>query len=152
VTSSIGTEVSNITASAVSYVENYLENVATSLLTDGFHLSDFDFGPLDIDFNFNVPDIPAADLSFQFDDMELYMEIDTILSGGATYTLNLYTSESPIGFAVAEDLLIGVVFSVDLILSVESEVDISTGFHIQLHDGVVINIPMFDHNVSSITL
>jgi hypothetical protein len=133
-------------------VEHYLENVTSLILTDGIHLSDFDFGPLDIDFDVKVPDIPSADLSFQFDGMELYMEIDTILSSGATYTLNLYTSKSPIGFAVAEDLLIGVVFSVDLILSVESEVDISTGFHIQLHDGVIINIPMFGHNVSSITL
>lgn len=121
-------------------------------MTDGFHLSDFDFGPLDIDFDVEVPEIPSADLNFQFDGMELYMEMDTILSSGATYTLNLYTSKSPIGFAVAEDLLIGIVFSVDLILSVESEVDISTGFHIQLHDGVLINIPMFDRNVSSITL
>jgi hypothetical protein len=133
-------------------VEHYLKNVTTLILTDGFHINDFDFGPLDIDFDVEVPDIPSADLSFQFDGMELYMEINTNLSRGATYTLNLFTLKSPIGFAVAEDLLIGVVFSVDLILSVESEVDISTGFHIQLHDGVMINIPMFDHNVSSITL
>lgn len=133
-------------------MEHYLKNVTTLILTDGFHISDFDFGPLDIDFDVEVPDIPSADLSFQFDGMELYMEINTNLSSGATYTINLFTSKSPIGFAVAEDLLIGVVFSVDLILSVESEVDISTGFHIQLHDGVTINIPMFDHNVSSITL
>jgi hypothetical protein len=84
--------------------------------------------------------------------MELYMEIDTTLSGGATYTLNLYTSETAIGFTVGEDLLIGVIFSVDLILSVESEIDISSGFHIQLNDGVAIDIPMFDRNVSSITL
>jgi hypothetical protein len=105
-----------------------------------------------VDFNFKVPEIPACDLSFQFDGMELYMEIDTTLSSGATYTLNLYTSKTPLGFAVGEDLLIGVVFSVDLILSVESEIDISTGFHIQLHDGIEINIPIFDQNVSSIIL
>ncbi len=133
-------------------MEHYLENVTTLILTDRIHLSDFDFGPLDTDFDVEIPNIPSADLSFQFDGMELYMDIDTTLSSGATYTLNLYTSKTPIGFGVAEDLLIGVVFSVDLILSVESDVDISSGFHIQLHDGVMINIPMFDHNVSSITL
>jgi len=116
------------------------------------HINDLNFPPLQIDFDLDVPDIPQCELNFQFDGMELYMEIDTTLSSGATYTLNLYTSKTPIGFAVAEELLVGVVFSVDLILSVESEVDISSGFHILLNDGVAIAIPMFDQNISSITL
>lgn len=133
-------------------MENYVENVTTSLVTDGFSISDFDFGPLNLDFDVKVPALPSADLKFQFDGMELYMEMNTVLASGATYTLNLYSSDTPIGFAVANDLLVGVVFSVDLILSVESEIDISTGFHIQLHDGIAIDIPMFDQNVSSITL
>lgn len=80
------------------------------------------------------------------------MEIDTILSGSATYTLNLYTSNTPIGFGVGKDLLVGVVFSIDLIISVDAEIDISTGFHIKLNDGIAIDIHMFDHDVSSITL
>jgi hypothetical protein len=121
-------------------------------LSAGFNVNDIDFPPLELDFDVNVPAVPASDLKFQFDGLELYMEIDTILSGGATYTLNLYKSETAIGFAVANDLLVGVVFGIDLILSVESEIDISTGFHIQLHDGIAINIPMFDQDVSSINL
>jgi hypothetical protein len=152
VTSAVETEFTNLTTSAITYVENYVKN-ETSLLTSGdFHIDDLDYPPLMFDFDVAIPQIPACDLQFQFDGMELYMEIDTILSSGATYTLNLYTSKTPIGFSVADDLLIGVVFSVDLILSVESEIDISTGFHIQLHDGVAINIAMFDRNVSSIAL
>jgi hypothetical protein len=152
VTSEIETEVDNITTTAVDYVENYVKSVITSITSDGFHIDDFDFPPIQVDFDIDVPDIPECELRFQFDGMELYMEIDTTLSSGATYTLNLYTSETAIGFTVGEDLLIGVIFSVDLILSVESEIDISSGFHIQLNDGVAIDIPMFDHNVSSITL
>jgi hypothetical protein len=149
VTSETETKISNITKTAVDYIENYVKSVITS---NGLDIDDLDFPPIQIDFDIDVPEIPECELLFQFDGMELYMQIDTILSGGATYTLNLYTSETPIGFAVGEDLLIGVIFSVDLILSVESEIDISSGFHIQLNDGVVINIPMFDQNVSSITL
>jgi hypothetical protein len=84
--------------------------------------------------------------------MELYMLLDTILSAGTTYTLNLYSSISPIGLAVGDELQVGVIFSVDLILSVEAEIDISSGFHIKLEDGIAIDIPMFDQNVSSITL
>ena len=149
VTSEIKTEVDNITTTVVDYVENYVKSVVTS---DEFHIDDLDFPPIQIDFDIDVPDIPECELRFQFDGMELYMQIDTTLSSGATYTLNLYTSETPIGFAVGKDLLVGVIFSVDLILSVESEIDISSGFHIQLNDGVTIDIPMFDQNVSSITL
>jgi hypothetical protein len=149
VTSEIETEVNNITSTAVDYVENYVKSVITS---DVFQIDDFDFPPIQIDFDIDIPDIPECELRFQFDGMELYMQIDTIISSGATYTLNLYTSKTPIGFAVGEGLLIGVIISVDLILSVESEIDISSGFHIQLNDGVAINIPMFSQDVSSITL
>lgn len=152
VTSEIETDVDNITTTAIDYVESYVKSVITSVTSDGFHIDDLDFPPIQIDFDVDVPNIPECELQFQFDGMELYMQIDTILSGGATYTLNLYTSESEIGFTVGKDLLIGIIFSVDLILSVESEIDISSGFHIQLNDGVAINIPMFDQNVSSITL
>ena len=148
-TSEIGTEVENITTTAIDYVENYVKTVITS---NGFHINDLAFPPIKVDFDIDVPDIPECELRFQFDGMELYMQTDTTLSGGATYTLNLYTSETPIGFKVSDELLIGVIFSVDLILSVESEIDISSGFHIQLKDGVAIDIPMFSHNVSSITL
>lgn len=149
VTSEIQTELDNITTTAIDYVENYVKSVITS---DGFHIDDLAFPPIKIDFDVDVPDIPECELRFQFDGMELYMQIDTTLSGGATYTLNLYESETPVGFAVSDDLLVGVIFSIDLILSVESEIDISSGFHIQLNDGIAIDIPMFDKNVSSITL
>jgi hypothetical protein len=152
VTSGIDTEIDNITTTAIKYLENYVKNVTNLFTSDELHINDLNFPPLQIDFDLDVPDIPQCELNFQFDGMELYMEIDTTLSSGATYTLNLYTSKTPIGFAVAEELLVGVVFSVDLILSVESEVDISSGFHILLNDGVAIAIPMFDQNISSITL
>lgn len=80
------------------------------------------------------------------------MEIDTILNLGATYTINMFTSQTPIGFKLADDFQVGVIFSIDLILSVESQIDISTGFHILLDDGIAIDLHMFDKDVSSITL
>jgi hypothetical protein len=140
-------EVQNITSAAV----NNIQGVATNF-TDGLDFEDFDFPTIPLDFNIDIPDIPECRLRFQFDGMELYMLLDTILSAGTTYTLNLYSSISPIGLAVGDELQVGVIFSVDLILSVEAEIDISSGFHIKLEDGIAIDIPMFDQNVSSITL
>lgn len=151
VTAEIGEEFGNITTTFVDYAENYTQSVITGL-GDGFDLEDFDFPPLDIDLDIDIPDIPGCELQFQFDGLELYMEIDTILSGGASYTINLYTSRTPIGFKLGDELTVGVIFSIDLILSVEAQIDISTGFHILLNDGIAIDLHMFDKNVSSITL
>ena len=143
--------IDNVTTTVVDYVEDYIGNVTTNL-ADGIDVDDFDLPPIDVEFNIDIPDIPECQLQFQFDGMELYVLIDTVLSAGATYTLNLYTSESPIGFAIGENLEIGVIFDIDLILSVDGEIDISTGFHIKLDDGLAIDIPMFDDNISSIDL
>ncbi len=152
VTSQIETQTTNITTTAVDYIENYVETVLGDVESANFHIDDLDFPPIPVGFDIDVPAIPECDLQLQFDDLELYVQIDTTLSGGATYTLNLYESETIAGFTAGENLLVGVVFSIDLILSVDAEIDISSGFHIQLNDGLAINIPIFDQNVSSITL
>ena len=80
------------------------------------------------------------------------MQIDTTLSLGATYTLNLYSSTTPLGIRITEELQLGIIFGVDLILSVQGEIDISSGFHIKLNDGVALNIAMFGDQVSDIVL
>ncbi|KAL7619871.1 hypothetical protein AAE478_010417 [Parahypoxylon ruwenzoriense] len=149
-TSDVRDEILNVTDAAIDYVEDYFSGVFTKL-QDGIDLDDFDFPPVQIDFNVDVPDIPECHLQFQFDGLELYMLVDTVLSAGATYNLNLYSSNSPIGISASDDLSIGVIFSVDLILSVDAEIDISSGIHIQLEDGVGIDMALFGKNVSSIT-
>ncbi|KAH6717353.1 hypothetical protein BKA61DRAFT_573392 [Leptodontidium sp. MPI-SDFR-AT-0119] len=151
VTSEIAGEIGNFSTAVVDYVQKTINDTTTNIRKDGLDIDDFDFPPIEIDFDIDIPDIPECELEFQFDQMELYMQVDTILSSGATYTINLYTSRTPIGFAVGDDLMIGIVFTVDLIIAVETEIDISSGFHIQLNDGIAINIPIFNHNVSSIT-
>lgn len=78
----------------VDDIENYVENNLTS---DEFHIDDFDFLTVEFDLDFGIPSIPESELRLQFDGMELYVQVDTILSAGATYTLSLYTSETEIG-------------------------------------------------------
>ena len=152
ITSEIAGGIGNFSTAVVDYVEKYFDNTTINVLKDGFDIDDFDLPPIEVDFNIDIPDIPECELRFQFDEMELYMQVDTILSLGATYTINLYTSRTPIGFAVGDDLLVGVVFTIDLILDVVSEIDIRSGFHIQLNDGIAINIPIFNRNISNIVL
>lgn len=80
------------------------------------------------------------------------MLIDTTLSMGATYNLPLYKSETVLGVSVTESLEVGIIFTIDLILSVEGEIDISSGFHIKLEDGLAIDIALFSNDVSDIHL
>ncbi|KAI3587352.1 hypothetical protein IWW34DRAFT_643093 [Fusarium oxysporum f. sp. albedinis] len=133
------------------YIEKYIDTVADNL-EDGFDMDDFDLPPLDYNLNIDIPEIPEFRLQFQFDGLEVYMLIDTVLSAGATYTLNLYTSTTPAGFAVRDSLEVGVIFAIDLILSVEGEINISSGFHLRLDDGVLFDIAIFSKEISNLTM
>ncbi|KAI8412469.1 hypothetical protein FOFC_05726 [Fusarium oxysporum] len=133
------------------YIEKYIDKVADNL-EDGFDMDDFDLPPLDYNLNIDIPEIPEFRLQFQFDGLEVYMLIDTVLSAGATYTLNLYTSTTPAGFAVRDNLEVGVIFAIDLILSVEGEINISSGFHLRLDDGVLFDIAIFSKEISNLTM
>ncbi|KAI0836991.1 hypothetical protein F5Y06DRAFT_305047 [Hypoxylon sp. FL0890] len=149
-TGQVENEVSNITDAVIDSIENYIPTVIHNL-EDGIDLDDFDFPPINATFNVDFPDIPECRLQFSFDGLELYMHLDTVLSGGATYNLNLYSSNTPIGISASKDLFLGVIFSVDLILSAEAQIDISSGIHMKLEDGVGLDMALFGRNVSSIT-
>ncbi|OTA92445.1 hypothetical protein M434DRAFT_12375 [Hypoxylon sp. CO27-5] len=149
-TGQVKNEISNITDEVIDSIENYFPTVLHNL-EDGIDLDDFDFPPINATFDVDFPDIPECRLQFSFDGLELYMLLDTVLSAGATYNLNLYSSNTPIGVSASNELFLGVIFSVDLILSAEAQIDISSGIHIKLEDGVGLDMALFGRNVSSIT-
>jgi hypothetical protein len=139
----------SIASTAIDYVENTLKEM----------VHDMDFDPSDfppptmsnLTFELDVPGIPETILQLQFDALELYMQLDTTLDSGASYTINLFTPETPLALTVP-GLDIGVWFVLDLILETDTSVDMSSGFHIKLDDGVQINIAMFANNASGIVL
>jgi hypothetical protein len=150
-TREIGEEIDNITSTAIAYLEDEIPGVLTNL-TDDLDFDDIDLPPLNISFNLDVPEIPECGLHFQFDDLELYMLLDTVLSAGITYTLNLYSSETLIGVAVDSDTFVGVIVSIDLILGADADIDISSGLHIKVDDAMALDLSLFGQNVSSVTL
>lgn len=143
-----------VTNETVDAFETYFKTLAldiTSLNPEKF-VDDLAFPTVnDTSFDLEIPDIPQASLLFQFDGLELYMAIDTVLSGGSTYSVNIYTSNTPIGVSAGKDKL-GVTFSIDLVLSVNANIDITSGFHIKLDDSVTIDLALFSHNVSTIKM
>lgn len=159
-------EVKNISTEVWDEFDDWAKNLTDAIgddivqfFSDG-NLTDLDvcwdcysFPSLDVDFNMNLTDIPETTLKLEFDDLELYMLLDVSLEADAEYTVNLYpkTWSQPAGIAVG-DQLIGVVISLQLILALDAEVDISTGVHVKFDDGLAMEIVMFGTDVSTISL
>ncbi|KAL3963445.1 hypothetical protein ACCO45_000449 [Purpureocillium lilacinum] len=104
--------------------------------------------PPHIDFNVHL-EFPDYQLQVAFVNTELYVELSTILSSGLSYSLTLYSSKN-LGVDLGNDLLLGVVFSIDLLLSVENEIEISSGFHVKLDDEVLMTIALFSKQASGL--
>lgn len=104
-----------------------------------------------IDFNVDVAAAvdPDMKLSIEFQDLDVYAELGIVLSSGLTYTLNLYSS-TELGVEVGS-VLVGAVVKLDLILSTETEVDLSAGFHMKM-DRALLDITMFADEASQIDL
>jgi hypothetical protein len=146
----VESEVLNITDTAFTEIKDYFEDIF-----DDFESLDFDlpaFPTLHLDFTLDNITIPECEMRFQFDGLELFIATEIKLAVGSTYTLNLFSSESPLGVRVSENLQVGVIFAIDLILDVQAEIDITSGFHIKLDDGLLIDIKMFGQDVSDVTL
>ena len=125
-------------------VSNTMEDIKTWVDEIEIDWGDFEVDvppPSGIDFNIDLDTLPGAVLEFEFSGVELYIDLSTVFSAGLTYKLTLYMQ----GLAVdlGEDLFLGFVFSVDLILSLESELEIRHGFHIKMDDDVLLRIAMF---------
>lgn len=148
----VASEILSITDEAFEVIYNDVTQIFEDIITLNFESLPA-FPTLPYDFNVdNITDIPECQLRFQFDGLELFLETEIKLSAGATYTVNLYSSNSPLGFSVGSDLRVGVVFAIDLILAAETEIDVTSGFHIKLDDGLAIDITLFGTDVSDITL
>lgn len=123
-----------------------------SEIDESLDTGDFDMPPLNLELSIDVPEMPETRLKFGFDELEMYIDLETTLSGSASYELNLYTSQGPFGFGIGEELMLGIVFSVDLILSVDAAITIGTGFHLRLDDGFSIELAMFAEEVATLEM
>ncbi|GAP84988.1 hypothetical protein SAMD00023353_3900210 [Rosellinia necatrix] len=147
-TEEVSAEVENVTSVVIDYLEDQFQDALGNLTTADL---DLDFPPLNVSFNADVPEIPAGRLRFRFDGLELYLLLDTVLAAGAEYTLNLYASNTPVGLSVGGETFLGVVLAVDLILAADADIDISSGLHILIADGMAFDLSLFGKEVSHLT-
>lgn len=142
-------EIKNYTTELVDDIEEFVgDTIDTITHLDLGSLEGFDLPAPQIDFNINVT-APDTKLLVDFKDVEVYAELGIILSSGLTYTLNLFSSKE-LGVQIGS-VLVGVVVNLDLILSTETEVDLTTGFHMKL-DSALLDITMFADEASHIDL
>ncbi|KAH7135450.1 hypothetical protein B0J11DRAFT_564785 [Dendryphion nanum] len=142
-------KVENFTEMVDDYFVNYTKGVIKKL-GDGIDVDDFEFPTFPFNFALEIPSVPDVNLKFRFDGTELYIKTNTVLSVGATYELNLYSSTTPVGIAITKDLKLGVIFAIDLILSAKGQINISSGFHIKLKDGLELKIAIFSDKISDL--
>lgn len=152
ITDQVETNIKNLTEEAKDYLGDMLNEVEDYVLDgDAIEFPTFNFS-LEVD----IPPINKTNLRFSFDGLEIYMLVDTIMTSGATYTVNMFNSARDLpggsaGLYITEKLNLGVALTVDLIFSVTAEMNVSSGFHLKVDDGFAVDIELFGNDVSDIT-
>ncbi|EOO02257.1 hypothetical protein UCRPA7_2274 [Phaeoacremonium minimum UCRPA7] len=112
---------------AITCVECYTKGVVTAKLTDKEIIN------------------PKVRLSFE--GVEAYVDLRIAMSAGATYVVNLFTSNSPIGLGFP-GLSVGVVFYVDLVFALTEEIDLEAGFYVKLADDAFLEASVFGGDIT----
>ena len=140
---------------AIDWVEEKFKDGIRDIASH-FHVDKFAFPTVNLDFTLpGLPSLPAVDVQFKIDGLELYMDLELVLSAGATYSLPLFRSETPIGVGASTgnaDVFAGAVLAVDLLLDIHAQIDIRGGFHLKVDDTIVIDLEMFSKKISHVTL
>ncbi|KAK4098489.1 hypothetical protein N658DRAFT_455024 [Parathielavia hyrcaniae] len=160
VTSQLKDEFKNMTETAIDSIGEITANVFDELgdifdPDEEFEFEDlinFDNFTVDVDVDIDLPPLPEVGILFQIDSLDLYMLIDTTISASATYTIPLFKSQTKFGVSspTNPDLEIGLFVTLDLILNVEGEISLRSGFHLLLEDPVGFKIALFGTDVSDL--
>ncbi|KAI1134589.1 hypothetical protein F5Y05DRAFT_416999 [Hypoxylon sp. FL0543] len=84
--------------------------------------------------------VPALSLSLT--DIEVKLDLDVKIGAGATIAVNLFTPKDPISLPLP-GLKVDALVALDLILGVETEIDLSAGIDVKLVDDAKIETDIF---------
>jgi hypothetical protein len=104
--------------------------------------------PFNVSLDVDIESIPAASLHFGFEEFELFMQVRTKLAAASMFTIPLLEYPSVPAKLGAGPL--GVFYTADLILEFHAPLDITSGIHIKLDDGVSFKIELFGDKSSEI--
>ncbi len=148
-----------MTQNVVNFIQSTFQNSSTAVMPDIQNVADGNLGlemlpypTLPFDFNPAIASIQDITVQHQIDGMELYAQLETSLSKGATYEMNLFTSKSMTPLRISDSLSLGVSADVDLIIDARSAMDMTNGFHIRFNDGLLMEMKLFANTPPHVTL
>lgn len=154
----IGREIQNVTREAADQLTDAIKDSGEAIIDEFKELiyegdtdfTDINWPTLDLDFDVDLAPLPEVKIGFVFeDDFELYLKLNTKITAASTYELNLFSSKDPsLGFSEGDDITAGLAVVIDLIIELDAEVDISSGFHMKFDKGVGAELVMFSRNIS----
>ncbi|KAJ4153157.1 hypothetical protein LMH87_009659 [Akanthomyces muscarius] len=145
-------QIADYASNVVHDMKVYIADNANVLIEDVTHLKSLDnlqgfrLNPPGITLDVDVGKLDDVLLEVVFTEIELYVELSILFSAGTTYTLNLYTS-SELGYEVGR-VFVGFVATIDLILSVESQIELDSGFHIKFDKQMAMKLALFSEETS----
>jgi hypothetical protein len=148
----VGNKLENISHAAVEWAADALHSTAENVTSLDF--DDFTLPPFNVSLDVDIESIPAASLQFSFEEFELFMQVRTKLAAASTFTIpilkpTVIPEESGVQFEVG---VLGVFLTVDLILDFGVSLDLTSGIHIKLDDGMSFKIDLFGNKPSEIAV
>ncbi|KAI0879515.1 hypothetical protein GGS24DRAFT_653 [Hypoxylon argillaceum] len=85
-------------------------------------------------------------LRLSFSGVEAYASLGVAVSASQTFSINLFSSDTPIGIGIT-GLDVGVVFFVDLVFSLSEAIDLSAGFSVSVPDDAFLEADIFKGDI-----
>ncbi|CAK7231737.1 hypothetical protein SBRCBS47491_008033 [Sporothrix bragantina] len=167
-------DVANITETVLDDITGLLKNDTKALLASPdpdtikafFHnltrpTIDVDFSLVETAATLVEDNLPEYGFSLTLDGFEVYVQTQLEVTGSVTYKVNLYTSETDYGIKEGDNLELGVVLTVDLLMNAnlgaegsngvaDGGIEVDSGFHLRMNDGLALIVDLFGNNVSDI--
>lgn len=104
-----------------------------------------------VDLNTSFAPLPNTTFVFGFGGVELFLQLKTTVSA-LKYQIPLVNMVVPdLGLQLLDEQ-VGLFFSMDLIFTVDAEIDITSGVHIKIADGAELHAKLFGSDVSKVVL
>lgn len=138
--------------SVTKAVGNWIEEFTRETLEDFEQLdfTNFTYPPFNVSLDVEVDSNPNVTLHFGFEELEIFLQVRTMLATGSSFVVPLYDSSKVLGVLGVVEIGLGVFFTVDLILDVDRPLDMTSGVHLKLDDTLSITIDLFGKKPSEI--
>lgn len=155
-TAAVKDELVNVTEAFVQWGKDTISS-SVDFLNAAFDpdisTDDLDFPDLDVDFNIDIPTstLPKTNLRINFDNLDIYLQMAMKLGAGVTYTIPLIPPAG-MGIGQSSNLYMGAIVALELILTAEDDVELTSGLHITLDNDAYLELELFGKNVTSSSL